>query len=369
MNIPFVDLRKQHAFLKGEILEAISSALDNASFIGGPLVESFEREFAKFCEASHCVGVSSGTDALRFALIASGVKPGDEVITVPNTFIATVEAISQVGARPVLVDIESDTFNMDPELIEEKISEKTTAILPVHLYGQPANMGPILDIAEKYNLKIIEDACQAHGARYKGKRVGAFGSAGCFSFYPGKNLGACGEGGAVITDNADIANHIRMLRDHGQIKKYFHEIEGYNGRLDAIQAAILSIKLKQLEGWNEKRREAASLYTNLLSDVDQVKTPVEADYSHSVFHLYVILAENRDNLLKYLTECEIGVGLHYPLPIHMQKAYSHLGYKKGDFPVTESVANKLLSLPLFPEIRQEQIEFVVEKIKEFYSKF
>jgi dTDP-4-amino-4,6-dideoxygalactose transaminase len=345
----------------------ITEAMTNAAFIGGPQVIGFEKEFAEFCDSKYCVGVNSGTDALRFSLMACGVSPGDEVITVPNTFIATTEAISQGGATPVFVDIKPDTYNIDPSRIEGKIGEKTKAILPVHLYGQPADMDPILEIAKKHKLVVIEDACQAHGALYKNQKAGSLGMAGCFSFYPGKNLGACGEAGAVVTQDEEIANKIRMIRDHGQAKKYYHDMEGYNGRLDAIQAGILRIKLKRLEGRNRSRQENAAYYSKLIADIEGVTIPVEGDFARSVYHLYVILIDNRDELQNYLGEKGIGTGLHYPLPLHVQKAYAHLGYKEGDFPVTERVAGKLLSLPMFPELIKEQIEYVVEAIKEFLN--
>ena len=365
MNIPFLDLKTQFKEIEQEVTPMIAEAMANAAFIGGPQVIGFEKEFAEFCDSKYCVGVNSGTDALRFALMACGAGSDDEVITVPNTFIATTEAISQVGATPVFVDIQQDTYNIDPSQIEAKIGEKTKAIIPVHLYGQPADMDPILEIANKRNLVVIEDACQAHGAFYKNRKAGSLGMAGCFSFYPGKNLGACGEGGAVVTQDEEIANKIRMIRDHGQAKKYYHDMEGYNGRLDAIQAGILRIKLKRLEGRNRSRQENAAYYNKLLADIKGVTIPVENDFARSVYHLYVILVENRDQLQKYLEEKGIGTGFHYPLPLHFQKAYSHLGYKEGAFPVTERVAGRLISLPMFPELTKEQIEYVVESIKEF----
>ncbi len=351
--------------IEQEVMPMVAEAMANAAFIGGPPVTGFEEEFARFCESKYCVGVNSGTDALRFSLMACGVGPGDEVITVPNTFIATTEAISQVNAKPVFVDINPDTYNIDASRIEEKINEKTKAVLPVHLYGQPADMDSIFEIANKHNLIVIEDACQAHGALYKNKKAGSQGMTGCFSFYPGKNLGACGEGGAVVTQDEQITKRIRMIRDHGQAQKYYHDMEGYNGRLDAIQAGVLRIKLKRLEGWNQSRRENAAYYNKLLSDVNGVTAHMEANFANSVYHIYVILVYDRDDLQRYLGEKGIGTGLHYPLPLHVQKAYARLGYKEGAFPVTETVAKKLLSLPMFPELTKEQIEYVVEAIKEF----
>jgi len=383
MNIPFLDLKTQFREIENEVLPMVKEAMENAAFIGGPQVSGFETEFAAFCESKFCAGVNSGTDALRFALLAAGVGPGDEVITVSHTFIATTEAISQVGAKPVFVDIDAKTYNMDPNKLEEYLRKRLTgsasglqpsasslkprprAVIPVHIYGQPADMDPIIEIAAKHNLVVIEDACQAHGGLYKGKKAGSLGQSGCFSFYPGKNLGAYGEGGAVVTQSEDIANKIRMIRDHGQAKKYYHDMEGYNGRLDAIQAGVLRIKLKRLSKWNEARRRNAKLYNELLSPIKGLTVPLEAESCRHVYHLYVILADDRDGLQKYLNEKGIGTGLHYPVPLHLQKAYSHQGYKEGDFPVTESVAKRLLSLPMYPELTKEQIEYTAESIQQY----
>jgi dTDP-4-amino-4,6-dideoxygalactose transaminase len=367
MNVPFLDLKAQFEQVEKEVMPMISKSLANASFIGGPEVTGFESEFAAFCESEYCVGVGSGTDALRFGLMAAGIGPGDEVITVPNTFIATTEAISQVGAVPVFVDICSDTYNIDVSKVKEKITERTKAILPVHLYGQPADMDSLIQIAEENNITVIEDACQAHGALYKNRKVGALGTLGCFSFYPGKNLGAFGEGGAVVTKDEKLAKHIKMIRDHGQAKKYFHDIEGYNGRLDAIQAGVLRIKLKRLKGWNETRRKNAAYYSELLASVPSVTIPAEADFAKSVYHLYVILVDRRDELQEFLLKKGISSGLHYPLPLHLQKAYRHLGHTENSFPVTEEVAKRLLSLPMFPELSKTQIEYVVTSIKAFFD--
>lgn len=365
MQVPFLDLKAQYRQIENEVLPIVTEAMNNGAFIGGPHVSGFEKEFSEFCESEYCVGVGSGTDALRFALMACSVGAGDEVITVSNTFIATTETISQVGAIPVFIDVHPETWNMDISKIEDAISEKTKAIIPVHLYGQPANMAPILKIAEKHNLVVIEDACQAHGALYNNKKAGSMGTAGCFSFYPGKNLGAFGEGGAVVTQDERIANQIQMIRDHGQNEKYFHEIEGYNGRLDAIQAGILRIKLKRLDDWNQARKQNAAYYSENLSRIHGVTIPAETDFATSVYHLYVILVNDRDGLQQYLKEKRIATGLHYPLPLHLQKAYKHLGYKKGDLPITEIAAKRLLSLPMYPELTREHIEYVVESIKEF----
>ena len=368
MNIPFLDLKTQFREIEHEVLPMVKEAMENAAFIGGPQVTGFETEFAAFCDSKYGVGVNSGTDALRFALMAAGVGPGDEVITVPHTFIATTEAISQVGAKPVFVDILPDTYNMNASKIQRAIGPKTKAVVPVHIYGQTADMDLILEIAKKKNLVVIEDACQAHGALYKGKKAGSMGLVGCFSFYPGKNLGAYGEGGAVVTQSEDIANKIRMIRDHGQGKKYFHDMEGYNGRLDAIQAGVLRIKLRRLPAWNEARRRNAQYYNELLSPVKGVTVPKEADGCRHVYHLYVILVDDRDGLQKYLNEKGIGTGLHYPVPLHLQKAYAYKGYKEDDFPMTESVAKRLLSLPMFPELTKAQIEYVADCIKQFMAK-
>lgn len=367
MNVPFLDLKVQYKQIEQDVLPMMTKTMANGAFVGGPQVADFETEFAKFCDSKYCVGLNSGTDALRFALMATGVGSGNEVITVPNTFIATTEAISQVGATPVFVDIYPDTCNMDVSRIEGKITEKTKAIIPVHLYGQPADIEPILEIAQRHGIHVIEDACQAHGALYKGRKAGSLGAVGCFSFYPGKNLGAYGEGGAIVTQNENIANKIRMIRDHGQEKKYFHQMEGYNGRLDAIQAGVLRIKLKRLDNWNQSRRENAAHYNEVLSEITGVTIPVEADFARSVYHLYVILVDKREKLQDFLNSKDIATGLHYPLPLHLQQAYAHLGYKEGDFPVTEEVAGRLLSLPMFPELTRDQIEVVASSIKEFVS--
>jgi len=365
MNIPFIDLKVQFKQIEHEVVPMITEAMADGAFIGGEQVFSFEEEFAEYCTSKYCVAVNSGTDALRFALIAVGVGPGDEVITVPNTFIATTEAISQVGAKPVFVDVYSHTFNMDVSKLEEKISDNTKVVIPVHLYGRPADMDPIMEIAGKNGIAVIEDSCQAHGAIYKNKRAGSMSSVGCFSFYPGKNLGAFGEGGAIVTQDEAIAQKVRMIRDHGQRKKYFHDLEGYNGRLDAIQAGVLRIKLKRLDDWNKRRRQNAAYYNELLSDVPSITLPNEEEFVESVYHLYVILADDRDGLQNYLRLKDIATGLHYPLPLHLQKAYTHLGHKEGDFSVTENIADRLLSLPMFPELTREQIEYVVKSIKEY----
>jgi dTDP-4-amino-4,6-dideoxygalactose transaminase len=385
MQVPFLDLKAQYRRIEHEVFPMLKDAMENAQFIGGPNVEGFEKEFAEFCGAKYCVGVNSGTDALRFALMAAGIGHGDEVITVPNTFIATTEAISQASAHPVFVDINPKTCNMDPEKIHEFIESKcffnqsisqlinqstnrpVRAIIPVHLYGQPADMDSLLEIAEEYNLIIIEDAAQAHGAMYKNREAGSIGKAGCFSFYPGKNLGAFGEGGAVATADEDIAKKMRIIRDHGQAQKYYHDMEGYNGRLDAIQAGVLRIKLRHLAEWNLSRRENASLYDELLKGEAGIDFAEEAPFTKSVYHLYVIMVDDRDGLQNYLGEKGIATGLHYPLPLHLQKAYTHLGYKEGDFPIAERSAKRLISLPMFPELTREQIEYVGTNVKAFVN--
>jgi len=367
MDVPFLDLKPQYRQIEAELTPKLHEIMAAGAFIGGPEVEALEAEFAAFCESPYCVGLNSGTDALRFALMAAGVGPGDEVITVLHTFIATTEAISQAGAVPVFVDIDPRTCTLDPARLEAAVTARTRAVIPVHLYGQPADMDPILDIARRRSLLVVEDACQAHGALYKGRKAGSMGDVGCFSFYPGKNLGAFGDAGAAVTADEGLARRMRMLRDHGQSRKYFHDIEGYNGRLDAVQAAVLRLKLRRLAGWNQARRDNAACYTRLLGDLPGVRVVGEAEHSRSVYHLYVILVEGRDGLQKHLAQKDIGTGLHYPLPLHLQQAYAHRGFKKGDFPVTERTAQTLLSLPMFAELTRAQIEYVVDCIKEYVN--
>jgi dTDP-4-amino-4,6-dideoxygalactose transaminase len=365
MQIPLVDLKRQYESIKDEIDEAIFKVINKADFILGDELKLFEEEFASYCQVKYAVGVSSGTAALYLALRASGVERGDEVITTPNTFIGTTEAITQAGAKPVFVDVDELTYNIDSAKIEEKVTERTKAIIPVHLYGQPADMDPINAIAKKYNLKVIEDACQAHGAEYKGKRTGGLADVACFSFYPGKNLGAYGEGGMVVTDDERIAEKVRLLRDHGRKEKYEHIIEGFNYRMDTIQAAILRVKLRRLDEWNNTRRRLASIYNELLENVKGMITPKEADYAKHIYHLYVIRSKARDSLQKYLKSYGVSTGIHYPIPLHLQKAYQYLGYKEGDFPIVESYTKEALSLPIFPELEEEEIERVTQLIKEF----
>lgn len=363
MNVPFVDLRRQYDTIKGEINTKIVETLQDAHFILGENVENFEKEFANYCNLKHGIGVASGSDALTLSLKVIGVGEGDEVITVPNTFIATVDAISRNGAKPIFVDIDPETYNIDVTQIEEKITDKTKAISPVHLYGQPADMDEIIKIGREYNLMIIEDACQAHGSEYKGKKVGSIGDVGCFSFYPAKNLGAYGDGGIIVTNNEEIAERIKMLRNYGQSKKYYHDFVGYNSRLDEIQAAVLQVKLRYLDEWNEKRREHAKLYNELLEKVPGIEKPIEKDYAKHVYHLYVIRCENRDKLQRYLGSKGVSTGIHYPIPVHLQKAYKQLGYKQEDFLITEKYSTEILSLPMFPELLDDEIEYVVKCIK------
>ena len=367
MNVPFLDLKAQYRSIKEEVHAAINEVIENTAFAGGPFVAKFEQDFAKFCDCKHAIGVGNGTDALWMALVALGVGAGDEVITSPNTFIATAEAISLAGAKPVFVDVEEQTSNMNPALIQAAITKNTKAIIPVHLFGQPCNMDPILEIAGKNNLYVVEDACQAHGAQYKGKKAGSMGNAGCFSFYPGKNLGAFGEGGAIVTNDDELAAKMRMFRDHGQAKKYYHDIIGWNARLDGIQGAVLHVKLKYLPAWNDARRKHANDYSTGLADVRDVILPVEADYARHIYHIYAIRVKDRDKLMAYLGEKGIACGIHYPVPVHLQKAYSFLGKGKGSFPVAEKCAEQYLSLPMFAELTDEQVAYVVQQIKGYYA--
>lgn len=363
MKIPFVDLRTQYDSIRDDVNEQIRNVIDNTSFILGPDVREFEKGFASFCSTRECIGVASGSDALYLSLLALGIGPGDEVITVPNTFISTVDAITRVGAKPVFVDIDRRTYNMDTSLLEEAISERTRAMLPVHLYGQPADMDPVNEIAENHGLKVIEDACQAHGSEYKGKRAGSLGDIGCFSFYPGKNLGAYGDGGAIVTNDPEMAEKLRMMRDYGQKAKSNHEFVGCNSRLDSLQAAVLKVKLRHMDRWNAMRRENAGLYTKLLGD--SVRTPIISKDSSHVFHLYVVRHKERDRLSESLGSLGISTGIHYPTPVHRQKAYSHLSLPEGSFPVAEGFSKQILSLPMYPELSREQIEYVCESITRF----
>lgn len=363
MKVRFVDLSAQHKPLESELKEVFGRVLANGSFVLGPEVEKFEKMFAAYCQAEHCVTVTNGTAALQLVLQGLGIGPGDEVITVAHTFIATAEAINAAGARPVFVDIDPISYTLDPTKLEKVITSRTKAIIPVHLYGQPADMDAINGIAAKHGIPVIEDSCQAHGAEYKGRRTGSLGRAACFSFYPSKNLGACGEGGAVTTNDADLAKKIRMLRDHGSTKKYEHDFPAYNLRLEGIQGGVLAVKLPHLDGWNSNRRILAARYQELFAG-SKVVTPKESSFARHVYHLYVIVVEERDVLKKALSEQGIENGLHYPVPLHLQKAYAYLGYKKGDFPVSEHIAENHISLPMYAELPIEHVEFVAKTVLE-----
>jgi dTDP-4-amino-4,6-dideoxygalactose transaminase len=385
--IPFLDLVTLHANLEDELWSILKQTVRTAAFIGGPMVEGFEAEFARFCDAQCCIGVGSGTDALRFALLAAGVEPDAIVVTVPNTFIATAEAITQAGGTPYFVDVDERTYNMDPEKLREfletecardGISRRTfhkvsgapvAAVVPVHLYGQMADMDSIMELAERYHLEVIEDACQAHGAQYfspkeqRWRPAGSIGKAAAFSFYPGKNLGACGEGGAVTTNDPELAKRVRMLRDHGQSRKYFHDMEGYNGRLDSIQAGFLMVKLRHLPVWNAQRKAHAGRYNELLTaHADLIVLPYEPAPSRAVYHLYVVRVAERDAVQRRLGAAGVATGIHYPVPLHLQKAYQRLGHERGDFPIAEAMADEILSLPMFPSLTDEQQRRVVEEL-------
>lgn len=364
MNIPFVDLQSQYQTLKSEVDPAVLAVMQRGDFILGGAVTEFEREFAAYCGVAHCVGVDSGYSALELIIRAYDIGLGDEVITAANTFIATTLAISNAGATPVLVDCDPQTYNIDATQIEAAITARTRAIMPVHLYGQTADMDAIRAIARKHDLLVFEDAAQASGARYKGRMAGSLGDAAAFSFYPGKNLGAYGDGGAVTTNDAAIAEKIRLLRNIGQKVKYYHEVKGFNNRLDTIQAAVLRVKLPHLNDWNASRRRAAAKYAELLADLSLV-TPATADYAEHIFHLYVIRMADRDALMEELKGKGIASGLHYPIPIHLQPAYAELGYRRGDFPVTEAYAEEIVSLPIFPELDDEKVAYVAEAVRAF----
>lgn len=384
-SLPFLDLVTPHVELEAELMEVVRAALHSAAFIGGKSLQNFEQHFASFAGSAECVGVSSGTDALLFALIAGGVKPGDTVLTVANTFIATAEAITQAGAVPEFIEVDERTYNMSPAKLREHLEgcaldagsglrlgrrsgRPITAVLPVHLFGQMADMDAIAEIAKEFGLLLFEDACQAHGAEYFSKRenrwqkAGTVGRAAAFSFYPGKNLGACGEAGAATTDDPALARQMRMLRDHGQASKYYHDVIGYNGRMDSIQAGFLDVKLKHLPNWTEQRRTAAARYHALLQSVSGVVTPFEPPNSKAVYHLYVVRVSHRDRIQAQLAEAGIGTGIHYPVPVHLQKAYAELGYQKGDLPVTEQLASEILSLPMFPHLTAEDQHRVVQEL-------
>jgi dTDP-4-amino-4,6-dideoxygalactose transaminase len=387
IDVPFLDLATPHIEMEEQLVTLFRNALHTAGFIGGKPVQAFEEAFAKFCDVEHCVGVGSGTDALRFALVGAGVGPGDAVLTVANTFIATTEAISQAGAVPEFVEVDEQSYNIDPEKLREYVERKCdrdpasgrpvsrrtgrtiTAIVPVHLYGQMADMDPILKLADVYNLMVIEDACQAHGAKYfsrdqqRWRKAGSIGKAAAFSFYPGKNLGACGEAGAVTTNDSAIAETSRKLRDHGQAAKYYHDVEGYNGRLDTIQAGILDAKLAHLAEWNGKRRHLAQRYREQLNEVEGLILPFEPSWSRAVYHLYVVRVPDRQEMQNSLKALGVSTGIHYPVPLHVQQAYQHLGYKNGDLPITERVSAEILSLPMYPQLSERQQARVVDALK------
>src|ERR1700749_2790060 len=370
MTVPFVDLQAQYRSIKSEVDAAIQRVLDTSAFILGREVEAFERAFAEYVGAEFCVGVSNGTSAIQRALTACGVGSGDEVIVPANTFFATAEAVSTAGATPVFVDCDPDSCNIDASKIEAAITPRTRAVVPGPLYGQPAAPDAVFEVAERHNLIVVEDAAQAHGARHKGRRVGPLGRAGCFSFYPGKNLGAYGEGGAVVTNDADVARRLRLLRDHGSEQKYRHEIVGYNFRLEGIQGAVLGVKLQYLDRWNELRRGHAARYRELLAphvDAGALKLQSEMPYAESVYHLFVIQTEARDSLQRFLSAAGVQTGIHYPVPVHMQPAYASLGHKEGDFPVAESQARRLLSLPMFAELTGRQVGYVAQAVGDYFA--
>ena len=364
--IPFLDIKAQYQSIKGEIDAAVLGVLASGQYVLGEEVLRFEQEFADYCNVKHAIAVNTGTSALHLALLAAGIGPGDEVITVPFTFVATVSAICYTGARPVFVDVEPVTLTMDPAEIEAKITPRTKAIIPVHIYGQMADMDAVKAIADHHRIPVIEDACQAHGAQYKGQRAGSIGVSGCFSFYPGKNLGACGEGGLVVTNNDEQAKTMRMLRDWGQEQRYHHQLKGFNYRMDAIQGAILRVKLRHLEAWTEARRTHARRYSSLLAGSPHLKIPVETADRRHVYHVYAIRSRDRDGLQRVLSADGVPSGLHYPIPVHLQKAHADLGYQAGDFPVSEAAAREALSLPIYPEMPSQHIDQVAAALEYAY---
>lgn len=361
-KVRFLDLNLHHLPMRAEIDRAIERVIDSGNFAGGPVVAEFEEAFARFCQSPFAIGVGSGTEALWLALLACGVGPGDEVITVPNTFMATAEAITYAGAKPVFVDIDEETYTMDPAGLENAVTSRTKAIIPVHLFGQSADLDPILEFAQANGLSLIEDAAQAHGAEYKGRKAGSIGQIGCFSFYPGKNLGAFGEAGAIVTSDEALRDKMAVLRDHGQVKKYYHELVGWNCRMDAIQAAVLGIKLTHLDRGNARRRAHARQYDLRLAGQDQIITPAVAPYGEHVYHIYAVRVQNRDRVKEQLEEAGIECGIHYPVPVHLQAAYADLGYEAGSLPVAERVSRELLSLPMFPELTEESVDLVCDTL-------
>ena len=366
-KVPYFDLAAQIRGLRKELDVALARTLDNCSFCLGPDVAQFEKDFAKYCGAEQCVAFNSGTSALHVALLLLNIGQGDEVITTPFTFVATSWAISYAGAKPVYVDIDDATFNIDPAQIERAITPRTKAILPVHLYGQPFDVDKVLEICRKHNLPLVEDACQSHGAKYKGKTIGTFGEMSCYSFYPGKNLGACGEGGALVTNNAKYATRARALREHGSMVRYYHDEIGYNYRMEGFQGAVLGVKLPHLKKWTQERQRVAKRYLELLKDTP-LQLPHQASYAENVWHLFVVRHPRRDELKKFLEDNGVGCAIHYPIALHLQKAYAHLGHKPGDFPNAEKAARECLSLPIYPELTDKQIDRVVEVVKNFFAK-
>jgi dTDP-4-amino-4,6-dideoxygalactose transaminase len=367
MKVPFLDLKRQYNAIKKEMDEAVFSVLSNTQFILGPEVKSLEEKIASYCGTKFAIGVASGTDALLLSLRACGVKSGDEVITTAFSFFASAGVISRLGANPVFVDIDPETYNINPDQIEKKFTPKTKAIMPVHLFGQCANMDPIMEVARKHNLKVIEDAAQAIGAEYKGKKAGAIGDFGCFSFFPSKNLGGAGDGGMVTANDPEMAEMVRILRVHGSKPKYYHSTIGYNSRLDTLQAAILSVKLKYLDDWTNKRREHAEVYNSAFKGLDLI-TPKEESFNYHIYNQYTIAVKNRDELRNYLKEKEIGHDTYYPVPLHLQECYRFLGYKKGDLPVSEKKAEKVVSIPIYPELTEQEQDYVISTIKEFVTR-
>jgi dTDP-4-amino-4,6-dideoxygalactose transaminase len=367
MKVPFLDLKRQYSAIKKEIDDAVFSVLSNTQFILGPEVKSLEEKIVSYCGTKFAIGVASGTDALLLSLRACGVKSGDEVITTGFSFFASAGVISRLGANPVFVDIDPETYNINLDQIEKKITPKTKAIMPVHLFGQCADMDPIMEVARKHDLKVIEDAAQAIGAEYKGKKAGAIGDFGCFSFFPSKNLGGAGDGGMVVINDPEMAEMVRILRAHGAKPKYYHSTIGYNSRLDTIQAAILSVKLKYLDDWTKKRREHAEVYNSAFKDLDMI-TPKEENFNYHIYNQYTIAVKNRDELRNYLKEKQIGHDTYYPVPLHLQECYRFLGYKKGDLPVSEKKAEEVVSIPIYPELTEEEQDYVISTIKEFVTR-
>ena len=363
MQVPFLDLKAQYAQIKDQVTPALQAVMENTAFAGGPFVSQFEQNFADYCQCKHAIGVGNGTEALWVALIAMGVKAGDEVITAANTFIATAEAISFTGAKPVFVDVEEHSYNLDPAQLEAAITDKTKVIIPVHLYGQIANMDPVLAIAKKYSLRVLEDASQSHGALSQDRRAGSIADAGCFSFYPGKNLGAYGEAGAVTTNNDELAATMRRFRDHGQAKKYYHDMIGWNARMDGFQGAVLDIKLKYLPDWTAARQAHAAQYNTLLADNANISTPQVSSGNQHVYHIYAVRVQEREKVMKALADKGIASGIHYPIPLHLQTAYAHLGYQLGQFPIAERCAVEQISLPMYPELSDAQISYVAEQLQ------